>query len=228
MFMFWVLKMQHSFEESRKKMVDGQLKPSRITDRALLAALGATPREVFFPRHLQSFSYADEDVQITADRYIQEPVVLGRLLQAAQVKIHEVVLDIGCLTGYSTTILSRLAATVIGLESDPSFSDQAVKNIQTQGVISAIIVQQTDLSIGYVKQSPYDVIVINGSVSAVPQKILDQLAEGGRLVTVVSVKGQLGRAMIYRRSNGVISSETLFDASTPVLKGFEHKQVFTL
>jgi protein-L-isoaspartate(D-aspartate) O-methyltransferase len=220
--------MQHSFEKSRKNMVDGQLKPSRVTDTALLDALRTTPREVFLPRHLQSLSYVDEDVPIATDRYMQQPVVLGRLLQAAKVNMHEVVLDIGCLTGYSTTILSHLAATVIGLESDLFFSDQAVKNIQTQGVTNAIIVQQAELSIGYVKQSPYDVIVINGAVSAVPQKILDQLAEGGRLVTVVSVKGQLGRAMLYRRSNGVISAESLFDASTPILKGFEHKQVFAL
>lgn len=220
--------MHHAFEKSRENMVEGQIRPSKVTDIPLLTALRAIPRERFVPHHLQSIAYVDEDIAVGNGRYLCEPVITARLIQAARVRDGEVVLDIGCGTGYSSAILSHLAGTVVGVETDHGMAQEAGKVMNDLGIVNTVVVAADEpLCNGYAKQAPYDVILINGAVSAVPDCIKEQLADGGRLMAVVTEKRGMGRAVLVTRHGDVFVEDTLFDASTPVLAGFEAKEEFS-
>ena len=145
---------------------------------------------------------------------------MARLLQAAEIGPGDVVLDIGCATGYGPAVLARLAATVVGLESDPALAERATALLAELGADSAAVVTGP-LEAGYAAQAPYDVIVIEGAVEAVPEAITDQLAEGGRLVCVVAGRGGVGKLTVFLRLHGAISRRTEFDAAVPPLPGFQ-------
>lgn len=219
--------MQQSFERARENMVEGQLRPNRVTEPALLEALRAVPREKFVPRHLQGFAYVDEDVPLGNGRFLREPVIVSRLIQEADIQKTDVVLDIGCNTGYTTALMGYLAGTVVGLESDAGLAQEADKVLHDLDICNAVVVLQKKLAEGYAEQGPYNVIVINGSVPEVPEAIKAQLAEGGRLVTVLSKTGSMGSAVIMTRQGGNVSTRVLFDAATPTLAGFEPKKAFS-
>jgi protein-L-isoaspartate(D-aspartate) O-methyltransferase len=208
------------FAAARSKMVESQIRTNKVTDPHLLDAFENIPRERFVPEPLRGIAYIDEDVALGGERFVMEPMVLARLLQAARPGPGDVVLDLGCGSGYATAILSRLAATVVALEVDAALAAAANQTLDELEIDNAVVVEGP-LAEGYPKQAPYNVILLNGAVSEVPLAIADQLAEGGRLVTVVSVGAGLGRATLMRRDGGVISSRILCDASVPVLPGFE-------
>jgi protein-L-isoaspartate(D-aspartate) O-methyltransferase len=218
--------MHQVFEKARENMVEGQIRPNRVTTPALLSALRAVPRERFVPRHLQNVAYVDEDIAVGGGRYLPEPMVLARLIEEAKVRKEDVVLDIGCGTGYSSAILGHLAGTVVGLEQSKDMAQQADRLLHELGVVNAAVIQRDDLREGYGQQGPYDVILINGSIPSVPERIRNQLADGGRLVTVLSSKGHMGSAVLTTREGGRFSTRALFDAATPTLAGFEAAKVF--
>ncbi len=208
------------FAAARSNMVESQIRTNKVTDPHLLDAFETTPRERFVPEPLRGIAYVDEDVALGGERFVMEPMVLARLLQAARPGPGDVALDLGCGSGYATAILSRLVATVVALEVDAALAAAANQTLDELEIDNAVVVEG-QLAEGYPKQAPYNVILLNGAVSEVPLAIADQLAEGGRLVTVVSVGAGLGRATLMRRDSGVISSRILCDASVPVLPGFE-------
>ncbi len=214
------------FDQARKNMVEGQVRPNGVTLPALLDILRAVPRERFVPQHLQSVAYVDEDIPLGNGRYLPEPMVLARLAQAARIQSSDVVLDIGCGTGYSAAVLGGLAATVVGLEQARDMAWEAEKLLLDLGVVNAVVVHQQNLQEGYAQQGPFNVILINGSVPAVPEKIKAQLADGGRLVTVLSKEGHLGTAVLITRRGDTFETHPLFDASTPTLAGFEAQPHF--
>jgi protein-L-isoaspartate(D-aspartate) O-methyltransferase len=208
------------FASARSNMVESQIRTNKVTDPLLLDAFETIPRERFVPEPLRGIAYIDEVVALGGERFVMEPMVLARLLQAARPEPGDVALDLGCGSGYATAILSRLAATVVALEVDAALAAAANQTLDELEIDNAVVVEGP-LAEGYPKQAPYNVILLNGAVSEVPPVIADQLAEGGRLVTVVSVGVGLGRATLMRRDGGVISSRILCDATVPVLPGFE-------
>ncbi len=208
------------FAAARSNMVESQIRTNKVTDPNLLDAFETTPRERFVPESLRGIAYVDEDVALGGQRFVMEPMVLAKLLQAARPGPGDVALDLGCGSGYATAILSRLVATVVALEVDAALAAAANQTLDELEIDNAVVVEG-QLAEGYPKQAPYNVILLNGAVSEVPLAIADQLAEGGRLVTVVSVGAGLGRATLMRRDSGVISSRILCDAAVPVLPGFE-------
>lgn len=212
---------------ARRNMIDGQIKPNRVTDPAVVAALSEVPREAFAPKHMRAVAYVDEALPIGRDRYLMEPMVLARLLQAAEVQPTDIALVIGTGTGYSAAVLARLANTVVALESDAQLAGQATATLAGLG-IDNVVFTEGSLGRGYPAQAPYDVILFGGAVAEVSPAILDQLAEGGRLVTVVGSRSELGRATLYQRTGGRVASRVLFDAGTPLLPGFGPKTDFTL
>lgn len=218
--------MQQAFEDARKNMVEGQLLPNKVTDPALIDALRRIPRENFVPEGMAGIAYVDEDVAIAPGRYLPEPLVLARLLQAAGLRRSDIVLDIGSGTGYAAAIMGNLAGTVVGLESDAAMAAAAESQLRELGVINAAVVHQPDLRQGYPQQGPYNVILINGSVPHVPEKILQQLADGGRLVTVRSKRGHMGTGIMITRRGAHFAMQSLFDAATPTLTGFETAEAF--
>jgi protein-L-isoaspartate(D-aspartate) O-methyltransferase len=146
-------------------------------------------------------------------------MVLGRLLQSAAIKPTDVVLDIGCGSGYSAAVLSHVASTVVALESDSELAGRASAALASLGVDNVAVVTGT-LSAGDAVHGPYDVIILEGQVPAVPPVILAQLAEGGRLLAVVDDGDGPGRATLFGRFGGTLSHRIVFDATAPRLPGF--------
>ncbi len=216
-----------NYATARLNMVENQIRPNRVTDERLLAAIAEVPRERFVPKRLQGNAYVDQDLALGDGRYLMEPVVFARLLQAAAIGPGDVVLDIGCGTGYSAAVLGKLAGTVVALESDAALAEQAIEALTELDVDNAAVVEGP-LDEGYPRQAPYDVIVLGGSVDAVPDAIADQLVEGGRLVAVVNVAPTVGNIEVIHRLRGGLSRRQLFDAAVPILPGFaaEHSFVF--
>ena len=213
------------FTAARLNMVESQLRTNRVTDRRLLDAFETVPRELFVPEPLRGIAYIDEDLALGGGRFVMEPRVLARLLQAAEPGPEDVALDLGCGSGYATAILSQLVATVVALEDDATLAAAANRALGSLEIDNAVVVEGR-LAGGYPKQAPYNVILLNGAVAEVPPAIADQLAEGGRLVTVVRAGPGLGRATLMRRDGGVVSSRVLYDAALPVLPGFEAEPGF--
>ncbi len=216
-----------NFAPARVNMVEGQIRPNHVTDPALIVALESVARELFVPQGAEGFAYVDEEIRLGHGRSLLEPMVLARLLQSADIGPGDTVLDIGCATGYSTAILARMAKAVVAVESQPELVAQAVKALAATGTQAHVV--EGSLVDGYPQRAPYDVIVISGAVAEVPPAILGQLADGGRLVTVVAGHHafvRLGQARLYRRIGSSFPSVPLFETTTAVLPGFEAKPRF--
>jgi protein-L-isoaspartate(D-aspartate) O-methyltransferase len=213
------------FSIARNNMVECQLRPNRITDNAVLAAMGTLPRERFLPESLRSVAYADEDLCIAAGRYIMEPVVVGRLIQAAEPRSGGVALVVGGGTGYEAAVLAGMVGTVFVLESDKGLSD-AASRLYSELALDNVVAVDGPLGNGLPDQGPYDVILINGAVQVLPDSLTAQLAQGGRLVCVVDEGRGVGRATLLQRTAGGISRRVVFDASVPVLEEFRKAPSF--
>ncbi len=210
---------------ARRKMVENQIRTNKVTDAALLNALETVPRERFVPPARASIAYVDEDLEIAPGRFLMEPMVLARLIQALAVGPGEMLLDMACGTAYSTAVLGRLAGTVVAVEEDEALAARANDLLNDLAVDNAVVVTASHAE-GYAKQAPYDAILVNGAVAAVPQALFDQLAEGGRLAVVIKTDGGLGRATLYRKVGGLAAGRVLFDAGTPLLPGFAPAAAF--
>ncbi len=220
------------FATMRAHMVEGQILPNKVTDPRIVEAMATVPRECFVTGPLQAVPYVDEDLAIGNGRYLTEPAVLARMIQMLDPSRDNTALDIGCASGYSSAILGRLAGTVIALESDVELSTIGANVLPTLDIDNVLFIEG-DLAQGYTDQAPYDVILIAGGVEKVPEVIFEQLAEGGRLATVISQPltgghGHLGQATLYTRISGVVSSRALFDAALPILPGFRATHGFVL
>ncbi len=213
-----------NFQAARKAMVDSQLRPNRLTDDRIAEAMLALPREQFLPKALAGVAYVDEDIPLGDGRYVMEPMVLARLLQVAEIGPEDTILHVGCGTGYASAVMAMLAGTVVALESDEALVARATDLLAEQQVANAAVVTG-DLAAGLADQGPYDLVLIEGAVAEVPQALIDQIAEGGRLLAVVRGKG-VGVVNLYRRENGVVGHRELFDAATPILPGFEARKSF--
>ncbi|NQU57622.1 MAG: protein-L-isoaspartate O-methyltransferase [Rhodospirillales bacterium] len=213
------------YATARHNMVESQIRPNRITDPLIMDALANLPREAFVPKALQGIAYIDEAIDIGEGRYLMETWVLARLLQAAEVQPDDVALLVGCGSGYEAAVLASLASTVVALETIESLAKQANEVLSSLS-IDTVAVVEGGLARGYGRQAPYDVIFINGAVPAIPERFGEQLAEGGRMVSIVG-HGALGKGTLMTRYGGVVTSRTFFDASTPDLPGFEQDSAFS-
>jgi protein-L-isoaspartate(D-aspartate) O-methyltransferase len=207
------------FAAARLNMVDSQLRTNKVADEALLDAFLKVPRERFVPVVFHDAAYFDDNLPLGNGRALLEPMILARLLNEARIGAADKVLDIGSATGYGTAIIARLAASVVGVEEDADLARQARARLAELGVLHATIVDGP-MAQGHAAGAPYDVIVIEGAVAAVPDIVADQLAEGGRLVTVVKIGAGMGRATVMNRVQGTLSRRPLCDASAPLLPGF--------
>lgn len=213
------------FAAVRRNMVESQLRTNQITDAAVLAAMGTLPRERFVPENLAGIAYIDEDLEIGSGRFLMEPMVLGRLLQVVAPQPEDVALCVGCGAGYASAVLSRLCGAVFALECDAEIAQRATRLLADLGIDNAFVVEG-DLEAGWAREAPYKLILLEGSVADVPQEILDQLAEGGRLVTIIRPEFGTGCATLLEKRHGRVSRRALFDANVPFLAGFEIKEGF--
>ena len=215
------------FALARRNMVDGQLRPNRVTNAALLAAIGELPRERFLPEGLKSVAYADDDVPLGSGRFMMEPMVLARLIQSLQPQPEDKALVAASGRGYGAAILAKLVNSVVAVENNADLAASAQQTLRDLRVANIQqVAGQPDQ--GVAASGPYDVVLIEGAVQEVPRVIADQLAEGGRLATVLAdPSGVLGVAQLFVKQGGVTSGRPLFDAGTPLLPGFTPPPKFT-
>jgi len=215
------------FALARRNMVEGQLRPNRVTNTQLLTEIGNLPRERFLPEGLRSVAYSDEDVPLGKGRFLMEPMVLARLIQTLQPRPEDRALVVASGRGYGAAVLARLVKAVVAVESDSGLAAAAQQTARELGITG---VQQTvgQMEAGAAGSGPYDVILIEGAVQQVPAAILGQLADGGRLATILAgPAGALGTAQLFVKEGGVASGRPLFDAGTPTLPGFAPPPRFT-
>jgi protein-L-isoaspartate(D-aspartate) O-methyltransferase len=217
------------FAAARRMMVDGQVRTNDVTDPRLLDAMLDVPRDKFLPRTKRGLAYLDMDIPLTdagkgSVRRLLKPMTLAKMIHATRPGETDRVLDVGCATGYAAALLARLAAEVVAIEEDPALLPQAREALVELGVGQAEVVSGP-LAKGWSARAPYDVVLVEGAVEVVPHALLDQLAEGGRLVCVMGT-GPAGKAMLYRRDRGEISGRAVFDCSAAALPGFEKPAAF--
>jgi protein-L-isoaspartate(D-aspartate) O-methyltransferase len=218
------------FAAARRIMVDSQVRTSDVTDLRLIAAMQAVPRERFVPPAQADLAYLDFDAPAAAPeagtplRRLLKPMVLAKLLQAAEIVESDAVLDVGCATGYASAVLAHLAHTVVALEQDPGLARQARDNLSALGLSRAQVVTGP-LTEGWPPQAPYDVIVLDGASEISPTALLRQLKPGGRLVGVLG-RGPASKAMLYCSIGGESGGRPIFDAAAPLLPGFSAPPAF--
>ncbi|WP_424632013.1 protein-L-isoaspartate O-methyltransferase family protein [Bradyrhizobium sp. SYSU BS000235] len=217
------------FSTARQKMVDGQVRPSDVTDLRILDAMLAVPREDFVPAAQRPIAYLDLDIEVggvgTAKRYLIKPVVLAKMLQAASIAETDRVLVVGCATGYSAAIVSRLAGEVFATESDAALAGAAKTNLSQIGIAN-VTIGTAEAAAGDAAHGPYDVIVLDGATEIEPEGLFAQLKPAGRLVGVFATT-QPPRANLVTRSAGDFGSRVLFDAFAPILPGMQRLPAFT-
>jgi protein-L-isoaspartate(D-aspartate) O-methyltransferase len=218
------------FAAARRMMVDGQVRTSDVTDLRIVAAMVELPREGLVRAGNAVVAYLDFDIVVkeasagAPARRLLKPMVLAKMVQATEVGASDRVLDLGCATGYSSALLSRLAASVVALEEDEALARLARENLEAVGAAN-VTVSTGALTEGWPAAAPYDVIFVNGATEIAPHALARQLKAGGRLVAVVG-RSPAGQAMLYRRVGGDISGWPIFDAAAPVLPGFAAPPAF--
>ncbi|GBD44458.1 Protein-L-isoaspartate O-methyltransferase [bacterium HR40] len=204
-----------TYARARANMVDRQLRPNRVDDPRVLAAMGEVPRELFVPRHLRGVAYSDEDLDLGDGRRLIEPLVLARMVQAAEVRPQDSALVVGDDTGYCAAVLSRLASTVFLLAPDAARTE-AIDRLLTEAGYDNVVVHIGEPRVGLPQLAPFDVILLAGSIVVEPRHLLEQLADGGRLVAVM-MRGLAGRITVWKRVGEAIGATSPFDAAIPPL-----------
>ncbi len=215
------------FARQRQAMVDGQIRVNDVTDPRILEAMLEIPRERFVPKNRMELSYIDEDIRIreahgaAPARFLMEPMVLAKLVQALEIEPEERALVIGCATGYSAALVAKLAREVVALEGEEALAAEA-RRLLSQPNITVVT---GPMNAGWPYAAPYDAILIDGAVEFVPEAITAQLKDGGRLAAVVGT-GRAAKALIHLRSGEFVSARPIFDAAIPPLPGFSRPPQF--
>ena len=204
------------FAAARRNMVDGQVRTADVTDLRIISAMLDVPREAFLPPGKAALAYLDLDVPLGNGRCLMKPMVLAKLIQAADLAGSDRVLDVGCVTGFAAAVLGRIAGQVVALEQDAGFAQAARAAL---AALPNVTVQSGPLTEGWPAGGLYDAIVVEGATEFAPETLLRQLKDGGRLVCVLgSAPG--AKAMLYRRSGEDSGGRAIFDAAAPLLPGF--------
>ncbi|MEM6942603.1 MAG: protein-L-isoaspartate O-methyltransferase, partial [Pseudomonadota bacterium] len=212
------------FDAARRAMVDTQVRPADVTRYGIIEAMMWAPRERFVPAAARDIAYAELEVPVAPGRALLEPRVFAKMLEAAQIGLGDLVLDLAPATGYSTVVLARLAVAVVAIEPDEALARQAQSEIEALEVLNAALsfgaAEEGDAAHG-----PYDVIFVNGAIEALPGTLTEQLKEGGRLVAVFQ-EGPVGRVKLVTRTSSGLSERWVFDATAPLLDGFARARAF--
>ena len=217
------------FSTARQKMVDGQVRTSDVTDRRIIDAMLALPREQFVPQARRALAYLDLDLDVTggnsAKRYLIKPMLTARLLQAAEIGASDSVLVVGCATGYIAALAARLAGKITATDRDAGLIARGKEVLSGLGLQDSVTFQVAEAAEGYPSAAPYDAVILNGATEIPVEVLCGQLSQGGRLVGVFATS-RPPRAMTLTRSQGDFGGRVLFDASAPVLPGLERVPAF--
>ena len=212
------------FAAARRNMVDGQVRTADVTDLRIQSAMLEIARENFVPPDSAGLAYLDLDLPVgkAGSRRLLKPMVLAKLIHAADIASSDRVLDVGCATGYAAAVLARLAGEVVALDEDTDLARAAKSALAAQPNVTVV---SGPLTSGWPKAAPYDVILLEGAAEVAPQAFLRQLRDGGRLVCVLG-GGPGAKAMLYCRSGQELGARPIFDANAAVLPGFAKPPAF--
>ena len=215
-----------NIEIARFNMIEQQIRPWDVLDQSVLSLLATVRREDFVPPHHRALAFVDTQVPLLeGDAYgpcMLEPKVEARLLQALQVQRHETVLEIGTGSGFMAALLAHRALKVTTLECRAALAQMARDNLARNGIANASVrdLSAAEGALGLPAEAPFDVILLSGSVSAVPQALLQQLKPGGRLAAVVGELPVMRARLYTRAADAAWSQADLFDTVAPRLEGF--------
>jgi protein-L-isoaspartate(D-aspartate) O-methyltransferase len=209
---------------ARRHMVDGQIRTADVTNPNLIAAMQAVPRELFAPPALATQAYSDGDLSLGRGRALLRPIVLGKLIQGADVRPGDRALDVGCGTGYSAAVLTHMGAAVVALEEDADLAQRAEVALARAGAGEVTLVRGP-LTAGWPAAAPYDLILLDGAIELTPDALRRQLKPNGRLAAIFG-RGPAAKAMIYRPIEGQLVGRPIFDAAAPLLPGFAAPPAF--
>ncbi len=210
----------------RRMMVDNQIRPSDVTKFPIIEAFLSVKREYFVPSENRDMAYVGEHIQIGNNRVILDPRTLAKMLDAVDVTDSELVLDVGASYGYSSAIIAYLAEAVVALESEDKLANE-MQNALIEHGIDNVIVEQGPLLDGAASHAPYDVIFLQGGVEFIPEQIVSQLKEGGRMVALF-MEGALGSVKIGYKLKERLNWRFAFNAGAPVFSDFEKEKTFIL
>jgi protein-L-isoaspartate(D-aspartate) O-methyltransferase len=210
------------FSTARRHMVDSQVRPSDVTDQRVISAMLDVARERFVPPAATALAYLDQDLAVSAARRLLKPMVLAKLLNAADLAETDRVLVVGCATGYSAAVLAGIAGQVVALEEDASLANAAQAALAGLANVSVV---SGPLTAGWTQGGPYDVILLEGATEIEPQGFCSQLKDGGRLLCVLGTEPN-AKAMLFRRSGSELGGRAIFDAAAALLPGFAKKREF--
>jgi protein-L-isoaspartate(D-aspartate) O-methyltransferase len=206
------------FAAAREAMVESQLRPQGVTDPAVLEAMRRVAREDYLPSHTRPLAYVDRAVAIGPGRFLAAPAALGQLLTQMMPERGQRALVVGAGTGYSAAILGAMGLEVVALESDPELATAARAH--------KIKVSEGPLEAGLASTAPYDQILIDGAVEYIPDSLVAQLANGGRLGTAIVDRG-ITRLTVGRKAGDAFGTLSVGDAGVPALPGFQRPRAFT-
>jgi protein-L-isoaspartate(D-aspartate) O-methyltransferase len=213
---------EQAYQEMRHAMVVSQLRTTGINDPRVIAAMGAVPRERFVPAERTGTAYADALIPLGNGRDLNTPMALGRMLNEVAPRPGDRALVIGAATGYAAAVLVELCASVVAVEEDPTLAAMARAALGKSGVKLV----EGPLAKGYKAGAPYDIILFDGAVEAVPEAIIAQLSETGRLTASVLDRG-VARIVVGRRGGSGFGMVPVADAASAYLPGFEKPRAFT-
>lgn len=214
--------------QQRVKMVDNQLRPFDVFQYDVLSAFLTIPRDLFVPEKQRALAFSDAQIDVQdgdVTRMMLRPMHLARMVQAMGINKDSVILDVGCLTGYSSAILAQLAGSVVALEASESLAERATNALSDAG-IDTVAVLSGPLATGCPSEAPFDAILLGGAVDEVPLELVSQLREDGVMIAVLG-KGGAGRAVSIHRDGNHHTMVPLFNCAAPALPGFEREAAFS-
>ena len=214
------------FETRRRMMVDTQVRPSDVTKYPVLDAMLEVRREMYVPDAAREVAYMGESIALAENRVVFEARTFAKILDTLDIQQDEMVLDIGCGLGYSAAVLGKLCEAVVAVEEDETLASEAEATLGAEGADNVAVVTGA-LAEGAAKHGPYDAILLQGAVEELPNALIDQLKEGGR-IAVVFMDGPLGVVRIGLKTGGGVSWRFAFNATAPILPGFAKAPSFAL
>jgi len=214
------------FPARRTMMVDTQVRPSDVTKFPVIEAMLSVPKENYVPTSLREAAYVGENIDLGDGRIVLEPRTFAKMLDVLNIQPDELLLDLGCGLGYSSAIIAHLAEAVVSVESDSDLAAEAQEILIANGIDNVAVITGP-LAQGAAKHGPYDVMTIQGGVEEVPDALIAQIKDGGR-VAAIFLEGALGICRIGYKSDSEMTWRFAFNASAPLLQGFEKEMAFEL
>lgn len=220
--------MINDYTAARAQMVDCQVRTSDVTSHSLLKAMLSVPKEAFVPDHLAELAYIDDDLSLAKmggeGRYLMAAASFAKMAQHLDVQPEDVMLVVGSGSGYSAAVFSQMANSVVAIEQDEALVAASTERLSQHGFDNVVVLEQA-LAEGYPKEGPYDAIFVEGSIEFLPDAILDQLAENGRLICVLGA-GNAAMAQVCEKRDGLVSRRDVMNCSVKPLPGFERLEEF--